>query len=271
MVHTHDSCAHTLTRLDAASRHLQATRDWVSSLPLFVAGAAHVWRTCMPEPQPLPPERGRAPRKHGGKPSRQLRWVPQRAGTCRRADVVDGQEIGRGSKDAPMACGSDAKGEGSATRGHRARWRARAWIQAKRSRPRNRPDHRPSDTLAVGEGQVLVSSSGRQSRGRIAGRAAMTAAVMRDSTDNGRQRIDCWLIGRTRPVMIVHCRVMTVRTRGVPVAVACAETRAQCPAQRKHGKYGDNSRADALPPEKAHEPSISRFSGCPSHRDEVLR
>ena len=149
-------------------------------------------------------------------------------------------------------------------RGQCARWRARAWIQAKRSQPRNRPDHWLRDTVVVGEAQALVSSSGRQGCGCIAGRAAMAAAVMRDRADNGRQRIDCRLIGRTRRLMIMRRRMMPMRSRGFPMAVVCTKTRAERPAQRKHGEYGDNGCAEAPPPEEAHQASISPNQSVPT-------
>jgi hypothetical protein len=93
----------------------------------------------------------------------------------------------------------------------------------------------------------------------------MMAAVMRDVADNGRQRIDRWLIGRTRRLMIMRRCMIPMRSRGFPMAVACTKTRAQRPGQREHGQYGDNDCADAPLPEEAHTPSISRFSSCPSH------
>jgi len=57
--------------------------------------------------------------------------------------------------------------------------------------------------------------------------------------------------------MLMCRRMLTVRSSDLSVLVMRTETRAHRPAQWKHGKYGDDGRADAASPHRGHHPSIS--------------
>lgn len=133
-------------------------------------------------------------------------------------------------------------------------------MHARQTQPRKGWDRWLQHAVVDSENQPRVGSGSRQ-RGRGASRrTAMTVAAMRDGAHKGPPLVAGGLIGRSRRVMLVHRRVMTVRSDGFGVPVMCTDTRAHCPAQRKHGKYGDNDYADAPAPGGVHHSSICPIS-----------
>lgn len=139
-------------------------------------------------------------------------------------------------------------------------------MQAKRTQDRKKPSLRLTDAVVGNEVQSFVSSSGCQRSGRVAGGTTMTAAIVRDSADKGRQLIDRRLIGRTRRVMLVRRHMLTMESGGFGVPVVRTEIRTHRPARRKHGQYADNRCADAPLPQGVHDPSISSIRRFAHHR-----